>query len=228
MYVSVVVLIQGHMYVSAVVLIQGHMYVSAVVLIQGHMYVSAVVLIQGHMYVSAVVLIQGHMYVSAVVLIQGHMYVSAVVLIQGHMYVCLSSCAKWGPYVCLSQWVCWPKVSCVFGFACLTLRDLLVTCKHTKTGCHIQIPYNRFEPWFYLRKTTCLLFISNNFPVLRVQQNFKPKKSTNTFIDILSNISEGPIDINPALVLIMAWRRIGDKPLSEPMLTRFTDEYMQH
>ena len=26
----------------------------------------------------------------------------------------------------------------------------------------------------------------------------------------------------------MAWRRIGDKPLSEPMLIRFTDEYMQH
>ena len=26
----------------------------------------------------------------------------------------------------------------------------------------------------------------------------------------------------------MAWRRIGDKPLSEPMLTRFTDAYMPH
>ena len=24
----------------------------------------------------------------------------------------------------------------------------------------------------------------------------------------------------------MAWRQIGDKPLSEPMLTRFTDEYI--
>ena len=29
---------------------------------------------------------------------------------------------------------------------------------------------------------------------------------------------KGPIDNNPALVYIMAWRRIGDKPLSEPML----------
>ena len=28
---------------------------------------------------------------------------------------------------------------------------------------------------------------------------------------------------NPALVQIMAWRRIGDKPLSEAMLTWFTD-----
>ena len=26
----------------------------------------------------------------------------------------------------------------------------------------------------------------------------------------------------------MAWRRIGDKPLSEPMLTRFIDAYMRH
>ena len=32
----------------------------------------------------------------------------------------------------------------------------------------------------------------------------------------------------PALVQIKAWRRIGDKPLSEPMLTRFTDAYMRH
>ena len=30
------------------------------------------------------------------------------------------------------------------------------------------------------------------------------------------------------VVWIMAWRRIGDMPLSEPMLTRFTDAYMRH
>ena len=32
-------------------------------------------------------------------------------------------------------------------------------------------------------------------------------------------VPRGPIDNNPALVQIMAWRRICDKPLSEPMLT---------
>ena len=37
-----------------------------------------------------------------------------------------------------------------------------------------------------------------------------------------------PIDNNTALVWIMAWCRIGAKPLSEPMLTRFTDAYMRH
>ena len=36
------------------------------------------------------------------------------------------------------------------------------------------------------------------------------------------------IDKKQALVYIMAWHPIGDKPLSEPMLTRFTDAYMPH
>ena len=50
---------------------------------------------------------------------------------------------------------------------------------------------------------------------------------------ILNKISlkfapKGPIDNKPALVQIMAWRRIGDKPLSEAMPTRFTDVYMWH
>ena len=44
----------------------------------------------------------------------------------------------------------------------------------------------------------------------------------------LKFVPKGPIDNNPALVQVMAWHRIGDKPLSEQMLTRFTDAYMQH
>ena len=34
----------------------------------------------------------------------------------------------------------------------------------------------------------------------------------------LSIIPDGPINNIPALVQIMAWRRLGDKPLSEPMM----------
>ena len=34
----------------------------------------------------------------------------------------------------------------------------------------------------------------------------------------LQYVRKGPIDKNPALVQIMAWRRSGDKPLSEPMM----------
>ena len=31
-----------------------------------------------------------------------------------------------------------------------------------------------------------------------------------------------------AVVQVMAWCRIGDKPISEPILTQFTDAYMRH
>ena len=41
-------------------------------------------------------------------------------------------------------------------------------------------------------------------------------------------ILNGPIDNNPTLVQIMAWRQIGDKPLFEPMLTLFTDTWRIH
>ena len=41
-------------------------------------------------------------------------------------------------------------------------------------------------------------------------------------------VPKDPIDNNPALVQIMAWCRIGDRPLSEPVLTRFTEASMWH
>ena len=37
----------------------------------------------------------------------------------------------------------------------------------------------------------------------------------------LECVPKGPINNIPALVQIMAWRLLGDKPLSEPMLTQF-------
>ena len=37
----------------------------------------------------------------------------------------------------------------------------------------------------------------------------------------LKYVRKGPIDNNRALVQIMAWRRSGDKPLSEPMMGKF-------
>ena len=43
----------------------------------------------------------------------------------------------------------------------------------------------------------------------------------------LQFVRKGPIDNKWTLVQVMARRRIGDKPLSEPMLTQFTDAYMQ-
>ena len=41
-------------------------------------------------------------------------------------------------------------------------------------------------------------------------------------------VPKGPIDNIPALVQIMACRRIDDKPLSEPRVTRFNEAYMRH
>ena len=41
-------------------------------------------------------------------------------------------------------------------------------------------------------------------------------------------VPRGPIDNKPALVHVMAWRRTGDKPLPEPMLTPFSDAYLLH
>ena len=43
----------------------------------------------------------------------------------------------------------------------------------------------------------------------------------------LKFVPKGPTDNNPALVQIMAWHQIGDKPLSKPMLIWFTDAYMR-
>ena len=43
----------------------------------------------------------------------------------------------------------------------------------------------------------------------------------------LKFIPSGPTSDIPALVQIMTWRRPGDKPLSEEMLTRFTEAYMR-
>ena len=44
---------------------------------------------------------------------------------------------------------------------------------------------------------------------------------------LLKYVPKGPIINMPALVQMMPWRRIGDKPLSEPMVAQFTDAYMR-
>ena len=43
----------------------------------------------------------------------------------------------------------------------------------------------------------------------------------------LKFVPRTPFDHKPASVQIMAWRRTGDTPLPEPMLTQFTDAYMR-
>ena len=55
----------------------------------------------------------------------------------------------------------------------------------------------------------------------------------NENVRILINISlnfvpKGPINNIPALVQMMAWPRIGNKTLSEPLLIGFTNAYLWH
>ena len=57
---------------------------------------------------------------------------------------------------------------------------------------------------------------------------FMDEKFCMAIIISLKFFPKGPNDNKAALVQIMAWRRTGDKPLSEPMLTQFIDPYMRH
>ena len=44
----------------------------------------------------------------------------------------------------------------------------------------------------------------------------------------LKYVSMSPIYNKSVLVQAMAWRRTGDKPLPESMMTQFIDAYMRH
>ena len=56
---------------------------------------------------------------------------------------------------------------------------------------------------------------------------FVNEKLSNLIKISLKFVPKGPIDNNPVLASTMAWHRIGDKPLSKPILTWFTDAYMR-
>ena len=43
----------------------------------------------------------------------------------------------------------------------------------------------------------------------------------------LKFVPRNPIDNKPAMIQVMAWRWIGDKPLPAPMMAQFTDAYMR-
>ena len=44
----------------------------------------------------------------------------------------------------------------------------------------------------------------------------------------LKSVPEGPIDINPSLLLVMAWCRAGDKPISGAKMAHFSKAFMIH
>ena len=59
----------------------------------------------------------------------------------------------------------------------------------------------------------CIFLNENNRNLIQISLKFVPMS---------------PIDNKPALVQVMDWCRTGDKPLPEPMLAQFPDEYMWH
>ena len=62
-----------------------------------------------------------------------------------------------------------------------------------------------------------------------ISKGFFFNKHDSILIQIsLKFVPRSSTDNNPLLVLVMAWRRTGDKPLPEPMMTQFIDAYMRH
>ena len=85
----------------------------------------------------------------------------------------------------------------------------------------------------------CLILITRYRPAVQQGLNtLRPRQNGRHFADAifkciflnenvwipikvsLEFVSQGPINNIPALVQVMAWRRSGDKPLSEPMMIR--------
>ena len=67
------------------------------------------------------------------------------------------------------------------------------------------------------------IFADNIFKCIFLNENDK------IIIQIsLKLVPRSPIENKSALVQVMAWRRTGDKPLPEPMMTQFTYTYMRH
>ena len=104
--------------------------------------------------------------------------------------------------------------------------------KWVKTGSFMQWPLDMSYGGTFLTKTPLLTHEGEEVNTLRPRQNGRhfPDDlfkciflNENVWISIknsLKFVPKGPIDNIPALVQIMAWRQLGDKPLSEPMIVR--------
>ena len=120
------------------------------------------------------------------------------------------SSAKWRPF-CLGLNV---SMCIWFSFRGITwVRNNLMRCMHLYSTTMLQLTHWGRDKMAAISQTT----LSNDF--FRIIFFLISIKISLRFVPwgLVNNI--------PALVLIMAWRRPGDKPLSEPMIT---DAYMRH
>ena len=111
----------------------------------------------------------------------------------------------------------------------MTLMAISDSCRcgfrYSSTGKEMVIVFRRFlqEEWLVVFVTVNTSrprqngrhFADDTFKYIFLNENviISPKISLNF-------VPKGPINNIPALVQIMAWRRPGDKPLSEPMMVR--------
>ena len=116
----------------------------------------------------------------------------------------------------ISQYVCWLTFDYfreTIGSSCKMISYILENVCFLYHGAIRLRAFNSF-PWTNGHQFGKCIFMNEKFCILiRIPTNF---------------VSKGIIDNTAALVKLMAWRRIGDKPLSEPMLTQFIDVDMRH
>ena len=81
------------------------------------------------------------------------------------------------------------------------------------------LPLDKMAATFADYISKCI-FVNEKFCILiKTLLKLVPKGS-------IDNVPKGSIDNTPALVWIVAWHWIGDKPLSEPVLIQFIDAYL--
>ena len=121
-------------------------------------------------------------------------------------------------------------IRCFYGWQSV----YVLICKHSegqlRTQCRVLCGGNphlnpetsaNFMRIVYPGQNGCL-FADDIFRCIFVNENFCILVKIS-----LKCVPKCPIINNPALVQKMAWRRIGDKPLYEPMLTWSFDAYMR-
>ena len=89
----------------------------------------------------------------------------------------------------------------------------MVQCKTAVTPMLTHLPLDKIAANLADDIFKCIILNENDRISIQISLKFVPRS---------------PIDYKPALVQVMAWRRTGNKPVPEPMMTQFTDAYMQH
>ena len=111
-------------------------------------------------------------------------------------------------------WLCWETVPCkmrspwhqssLLFTMCMDLWILIYMCCGTLSLTHLLLDKKAQNGRHFTDDIFLCIFVNEKYCILiKISLTFVPR---------------GPIDNIPALVQVMAWRRPGDKPLSEPMM----------